>query len=260
MKRKPGQAPCRLGGRSVLVTRPIHQADALCEAIAEAGGRPVRFPTLEISGPADPAAVQQQMERAAAYQLLIFISANAVEYAFDLLPDSLPLAQQIAAVGSATAAALRERGLDPTLVPADHFDSESLLALPQLQAMQGKRVLIIRGNGGRELLADTLRQRGASVDYAEVYQRRLPVRSADNLIAGWSRLVDIVTVTSREVFDNLLKMLGEAGLPLLQQTPLVVVSERLAEHAASRGCGHIQLATNASDQALLDALCELADD
>ena len=73
-------------------------------------------------------------------------------------------------------------------------------------------------------------------------------------------MVDMVIVTSREVFDNLLILLGDAGLPAVQETPLVVVSERLAEHARSRGCRHIHLAANASDPALLDALCELADD
>ncbi len=254
------QTGCRLAGRGVLVTRPAHQADGLCELIADAGGRPIRFPTLEITGPADPAGVRKQLAHAGDYTLLIFISANAVDYAFDLLPDDLPIDQQIAAVGTATAAALAERGLDATLVPAERFDSESLLALPPLQDMRGQRVLIIRGNGGRELLADTLRQRGATVDYAEVYRRHRPARSATNLIAGWSRLVDVVTVTSREIFDNLLAMLGEEGLPLLQDTPLVVVSKRLAEHAAQHGCRDIHPAAGANDAALLDALCELADD
>lgn len=260
MSPRGGKPPCNLGGRGVLVTRPAHQADALCELIAGAHGRPIRFPTLEITGAADPATVKAQLAHAADYQLLVFVSANAVAYAFDLLPDSLPLDQQVAAVGRATCRALSECGLDPTLVPDDRFDSEALLALPQLQDMRGKRVLILRGNGGRELLAETLRQRGAEVDYAEVYRRQRPKRSARNLIDGWSRMVDMVIVTSREVFDNLLILLGDAGLLAVQETPMVVVSERLAEHARSRGCRHIHLAANASDPALLDALCELADD
>lgn len=261
MSAKAGKkGSCHLLGLGILVTRPAHQADGLCELIAEAHGRPIRFPALEIAGPADPAALRRQLAAAGDYQLLIFISANAVEHAFELLPDSLPADQQIAAVGNATARALAERGLEPTLVPPQRFDSEGLLTLPDLQDMKGKRVLILRGNGGRELLADTLRERGAEVDYAEVYRRLLPQRSAQNLVRGWDRMVDMVSVTSAEVLDNLFTLLGDEGAERLRQTPLIVVSERLAEHARARGCRRLQLAAGAGDQALLDAMCELADD
>ena len=264
MSHKSGKAgatrPCNLLGLGILVTRPAHQADPLCDLIAEAHGRPIRCPPLEIDGPADPQAAKARLARAGDYPLLIFVSANAVQHSFDLLPDDLPADQQVAAIGSATAKALTDCGLDPTLVPAEQFDSEGLLALPELQDMTGKRVLILRGNGGRELLADSLRERGAEVDYAEVYQRLLPQRSAQNLIRGWDKMVDIVSVTSRDILDNLFTLLGEEGAELLQNTPLIVVSERLAEHARTRGCRHLHLAAGATDPALLDAMCELADD
>lgn len=249
--------PCHLQGLGVLVTRPAEQAARLGEAIEAAHGRPLLFPCVEIAGPADPAAVKTQLARAGDYQLLIFVSANAVKHAFELLPDSLPGDQQIAAVGAATAAALADCGLDPTLVP-ERQDSEGLLALPELADMRGKRVLILRGNGGRELLADTLRERGAEVDYAEVYRRLIPKRSAANLVAGWDNWIDAVVVTSSEVLDNLITLLGEAGTARLQQTPLVVVSERLAEYARGRGCRTLYLAAGADDRALLARLCELA--
>ena len=251
------KAPCHLQGLGVLVTRPIEQAQRLGEAIEAAHGRPLIFPCVEIAGPADPAAVKAQLKQAGSYDLLIFISVNAVNYAFPLLPDSLPLSQQVAAVGAATAAQLEDYGLEPTLVP-ERFDSEGLLALPGLTDMAGKRVLILRGNGGRELLADSLRERGAQVDYAEVYQRLIPQRSAANLVAGWDKWIDAVTVTSAEILDNLFTLLGEAGAAKLQQTPLIVVSERLAEHARQRGCRTLYLAADAGDPALLKALCELA--
>jgi uroporphyrinogen-III synthase len=252
-----GKPPCHLQGLGVLVTRPAAQAERLGEAIEAAHGRPILFPCVEIAGPADPAAVQAQLQRAGDCQLLLFVSANAVDYAFALLPDTLPASQQIAAIGDATAARLAHYGLDATLVP-QRFDSEGLLALPELADMSGQRVLILRGNGGRELLADTLRARGATVDYAEVYQRLLPQRSATNLVAGWERWIDAVTVTSAEILDNLITLLGEAGTTKLQQTPLVVVSERLAEHARQCGCRKLYLAANAGDDAVLRALCELA--
>jgi uroporphyrinogen-III synthase len=249
--------PCHLQGLGVLVTRPAETAARLGEAIEAAHGRPILFPAVEITGPADPAATREQLKQAGRYDLLIFVSRNAVGFGFDLLPDTLPASQQVAAVGASTAAALEDCGLEPTLVP-ERFDSEGLLAMSQLSDMTGKRVLILRGNGGRELLADTLRERGAEVDYAEVYRRLVPARSAANLLKGWDNWVDVVTITSGEILDNLITLLGEDGIASLQQTPLVVVSERIAEQARARGCRRLYLAANATDEALLKALCELA--
>jgi uroporphyrinogen-III synthase len=249
-------SPCHLQGLGVLVTRPAEQGQRLGEAIEAAHGRPILFPCVEIAGPADPAAARDRLQQAGEYDLLIFVSVNAVQHAFPLLPDSLPADQQIAAVGAATAARLANYGLDATLVP-ERFDSEGLLALAALAEMQDRRVLILRGSGGRELLGDTLRARGARVDYAEVYQRLLPKRSAANLVSGWQRWVDAVVVTSIEILDNLFTLLGEAGAAKLQQTPLVVISERLASHARERGCRKLFLAANAGDDAVLEILCEL---
>ncbi len=249
--------PCHLQGLGVLVTRPAEQAQRLGEAIEAAHGSPILFPCVEIAGPADPAAVADQLKGAGRYDLLIFVSANAAQYAFDLLPDTLPASQQIAAIGAATAQRLDALGLEATLVP-ERFDSEGLLARPELADMTGKRVLVLRGNGGRETLAETLRSRGAEVAYAEVYQRLIPKRSAENLVKGWDNWVDAVVVTSAEVLDNLITLLGDAGLAKLQRTPLVVISARLAAHARARGCRKPHLAAQASDPAVLKALCELA--
>lgn len=249
--------PCHLQGLGVLVTRPAEAAARLGEAVETAHGRPILFPAVEIAAAAEPEAVRTQLKQAGRYDLLIFVSRNAVEYGFDLLPDTLPASQQVAAVGASTAAALEDCGLEPTLVP-QRYDSEGLLELPQLADMTGKRVLILRGNGGRELLADTLRERGAEVDYAEVYRRLIPQRSAANLVKGWENWIDVVVVSSGEILDNLVQMLGDDGLAKLQQTPLVVVSERIAEQARTRGLRKLHLAANATDDAILAALCELA--
>lgn len=244
----------------MLVTRPAQQSDGLCELIEAARGRPVRYPTLSILGPADKHAARAALKIASRADLLVFVSANAVRYAFGLLPDQLPLDIDIAAVGSTTATALRDAGLDPTLVPA-RMDSEGLLALPALQAVAGRRVVLLRGNGGRELLADTLRERGAEVSEVEVYRRDLPDRPAGtaNLVAHWTQLVDAVTATSNAILDNLFTLLGEPGAAQLRATPLVVVSQRMAEHALAQGCESVHLATSARDDDLLDALCALVD-
>lgn len=251
---------CDLAGMSVLVTRPEQQAIGLCEAIQVARGRPVRFPALEILGPKDKQAVRATFAGLATIDLLVFISANAVRYAFPQMPDNIPLDLEIAAVGAATARALEECGLEPTVVPSGSMDSEGLLAMPQLQAVDGKRIMIVRGNGGREILKQTLEQRGATVDYCEVYRCRIPQRNAGNLIRNWSQMVEVVTVSSGQILDNLFTLLGEAGAPLLQETPLLVVSTRIAEHAAERGCKIIYVADSATDRDVVLSLCEIGRD
>ncbi len=250
--------PCDLGGLSVLITRPAEQAADFAEMVAAARGRPVRFPVLEILGPADKQAVRRQLADLPAVDLLIFVSANAVRYAFPQMPDHIPLELRIAAVGRATARALEEVGLDPTLIPASRFDSEGLLALPELRDVSGWRILIVRGDGGREHLRETLEARGARVEYVEVYRRRIPQRNPANLIGHWDSLVDVVTVTSGQILDNLFTLLGEEGTPLLQDTPLVVPGRRVAELAAARGCARVIVARSAMDADMLAALCELA--
>lgn len=252
------EPPCDLAGLSVLVTRPAQQSEGLCELIEAARGRPVRFPTIEILGPADKQAARAELKAGGRADILIFVSANAVQYAFPLLPEQLPLDVDIAAVGSTTARALDACGLTPTLVP-EHMDSEGLLALPGLRSVAGRRIVILRGNGGRELIATTLRERGAQVSQVEVYRRVLPRRqaSAANLVRGWPQLAQVVTATSNAILDNLFTLLGDGGAALLQNTPLVVVSERMAEHAAGRGCKRVHVARSARDTDLLAALCEI---
>jgi uroporphyrinogen-III synthase len=250
--------PCDLAGLSVLVTRPAHQSEDLCELIQAAHGRPVRFPTIEILGPADKGAARAELRGAGGADVLIFVSANAVQYAFPLLPEQLPLDVDIAAVGTATARALSDSGLDPTLVP-ERMDSEGLLALPGLQTVGGKSIFILRGDGGRELLPDTLRKRGAEVHVVEVYRRVLPERqaAAANLVRGWEQLVHVVVATSNAIVDNLYTMLGGEGARRLQTTPIVVVSQRMAKYVIERGCEHVHVANSATDADLLATLCEV---
>ena len=253
--------PCNLAGLSVLVTRPAYQSDGLCELIQTAHGRPVRFPALEILGPSDKQAARRALAAAGTADLLIFVSANAVQFAFPLLPAQLPVDVDIAAVGTATAHALEAKGLEPTLVP-QRMDSEGLLQLPALQSVRGKSVFILRGNGGRELLSETLRERGAEVRQVEVYRRQVPQRAgaAANLVRNWSQLAQAVTATSNMILDSLFDLLGEAGAQLLCTTPLVVVSQRMAEHALKRGCENVYVAASATDADLLATLCEINDD
>jgi len=256
-KKADARPPCNLGGLSVLITRPAEQSAPLAEAISNAHGRPITFPALEILGPKDKHSARAQLAKLHSIDLLIFVSANAVRYAFPLMPDKIPLDLQIAAVGKATAKALDEYGLEATLVPDSSMDSEGLLALPQLQDVAGRHIVIVRGNGGRELIRETLEERGARVEYVEVYRRQIPNRNPANLIANWEQMVEAVTITSGQILENLFTLLGEEGSRALKKTPMVVVSERIAEQAAALGCQIVYLADSAMDTDLLTSLCEI---
>lgn len=254
-------APCTLGGYGVLVTRPAAQAEGLCELIRAAGGNPIPFPTLEIGPVADPGPARGLLGQR--WDLMVFVSRNAVALARDLLPESpgsetWPQARLLCAIGRATAQALQAAGRAPDLVPAERFDSETLLTLPQLQELDGARVLIVRGQGGRALMGRILAGRGAEVHYAEVYRRLCPQTDPADLLGRWAAEVHLITATSDEVLLNLHHILGPRGLPLALATPLVVVSERTAETARGIGYREVRVAEQAADAAILAALCDLA--
>ncbi len=247
----------RLNGLGVLVTRPAHQSQPLCELIRTAGGRPLCFPALEILPPRRGGAAQELLRGLEGFELAIFVSPNAVRYGLRMLQDAggLPGGLELAAVGEATAGALADAGYPPPLVPAKRYDSEAMLASPRLKRVEGQRIMIIRGEGGRALLGDALRQRGAEVVYAEVYRRACPDARADDLVTRWAE-IDVVTATSNEILDNLVRLFGPVHRPLLQKTPLLVISEGMQTHARHLGFQRTLRAKRASDRAIVEALIE----
>ena len=255
---KPDSERPELRGLGVLVTRPIHQSQPLCELIRSAGGRPLCFPALEILPPRRPESVRELLRGLEEYDLAIFISPNAVRYGLRIIQElgGLPPGLELAAVGEATARSLAEAGYPPSLVPAERYDSEALLRVPRLTHVSGQRLMIIRGEGGRARLGQVLRQRGADLDYAEVYRRACPDARADDLAGRWSE-IDVVTATSNDILDNLVHLFGPAHRSLLQKTPLLVISERMQNHARRLGFQKPLRARRASDGAILQALNEL---
>ncbi len=248
-----------LAGIHVLVTRPPQQAGRLAELIERDGGVAIRFPVVEIAEPADSAALLAIIDRLGEFDLAIFISPNAVAKAMNLVRARrrhLPQDLRIACVGSGSARELRHFGVENVLAPAARFDSEGLLELPELGDVAGQRVVIFRGEGGRELLGNTLRDRGARVEYAECYRRVRPDADIGPLLRLWARgAVDIVTVTSVEGLRNLYDMLGKLGRSWLIKTPIIVVSRRIAEACHELGFKNaVIVAGAASDEAILDAI------
>lgn len=245
----------------VMVTRPRQQAGPLIEELEAAGANPWSFPLLEITPRTSPQ-LDQLISQLEQYDIAIFISPNAVRYGIDAVrqhrawPDSL----QLATIGKGSAQELESRlGRAADIVPATGNDSEALLKTPALQNINGKRILIFRGQNGRELLADTLRARGAEVDYAEVYERHRPdVDPAPLNAALQSEAIDVILITSNEALENLLSMVAAANLETLYRIPLVVIHPRQAERALQAGFRYNPiLAHDGSVSAIIEALTSL---
>lgn len=243
----------------VLVTRPTDQAVSLCCLLEQHGAKPIRFPTLAIQAPENPVAAKNIIARLDDYDMAVFISANAVEWAFRLIGEHIPPALKLVVIGKASARALRKLGFEPDITPLHTFNSEALLELPRMNDVSGQRIVIFRGQEGRGLLREVLQKRGAQVDYAEVYQRIRPLQDPAPLIESWKRgKIHAVTVTSNESLQNLFDMLGSEGQRWLCHTPLVVVSERARDLAHELGFQQpVEVSVEASDQAIIDALLKL---
>ena len=256
MAREPTPA---LAGLRVLVTRPRHQSVDLEARIEALGGTAIAFPVIDILPVRDSRAARDIMSKLDEFSLVIFVSPNAVEQALALV-DSAPLEARVAAVGESSAAALERAGFHPVLRPSRGASSEALLALPELSAgaIAGTRVLIVRGEGGRQLLGCTLSKRGARVTYAEVYRRAKPDVDAHGIVAqGQDAGIDVIVVTSVQGLDNLFEMLGEGGRGWLERAGYVVISERVAAHAHELGVrDEPMVAARADDDAFIDALIE----
>ena len=150
-----------LAGVGVLVTRPARQAAGLVAQLAALGAKPIVFPAIVILPPADPAPLARAHAALGTYDAAIFVSANAAEYG---APGRWPAHVVAYATGPGSAAALVAVGVSNVRIPDTTFDSDGLLALPDLANLQGKRIAIFRGEGGRDRLGEALRARGAHVD------------------------------------------------------------------------------------------------
>ena len=245
----------RLSGVRVLVTRPEPAAERLAEAFAGEGAVPIRVPAIAIAPMADTASAERLRERLSGVAVVVFTSVNAVEGWFGLAPGVPPggLPPVALAVGRATAEALRARRVGGVRTPAGRFDSEGLLACPELDAqrVRGRLVAIVKGEGGRGLLARELRRRGAEVIEADVYRRKAPERLAA-MLDGVREPIDAVTVTSAEALDNLLGA-GPRIAPWLARRLLVTAGERVAGIARARNLSRITVADGADGASIVEA-------
>lgn len=249
-------SPCialNLANLGIVITRPWQQAEGLASLIKRAGGHPILFPLLEIVGLEDYSAFDHTVAELDDYDWAIFISSNAVQQGVARLLSlrALPKNVRFAAIGPTTAAELAKFGVTDVLTPHNRFDSESLLALPEMQDVANKRIMIFRGVGGREVLANTLKARGAKVNLAECYRRINPSQDASPLKDLWqSGRLHAIVITSSEALRNLIALNAGAWL---YTVPVFVNHPRIAE-AAIAECLQAVLTNSSNDEELLSAI------
>ncbi|WP_199055528.1 uroporphyrinogen-III synthase [Aquitalea sp. ASV15] len=236
-------------GRRILVARPAAQSGRLLTLLADAGWQGQAFPVMDIQPLA--AALARLPQQAAQADWLFFVSPSAIDIAWPALQQQ-PLKARLACVGQASAGRLARLSGQDILFPTAGSDSEALLALPQLADVAGQHWLIVRGQGGRALLADTLCARGAQVSLAEIYQR------VDGR-PDWRLLdegpPDAMVITSSEMAEQLFRLAGPARAGTLQCLLYCVPHPRIAERLQALGATRI-VTTRADDDALVAGLRE----
>jgi len=250
-------SPPLLTGVGVLVTRPEQQAANLCRLLESHGAAAIRFPGMSICE--HPARRTRLLQLAARpdFDVIIFISANAVRFGAEFLAQRRDLA--IAAVGPATARALNQAGYRVSIVADEGFDSEHLLAHPRFAKLAGARILVVKGSGGRNHLEQELTLRGAQVETAAVYERRAPFPAAASLSTLAERFeaggIQLITATSLEIAMNLFALAHGGLRTYFENARWVAPSERVCAGIGALGARRpVIRANSAEDQELVDAI------
>ena len=221
-----------LKGVGVLVTRPRAQAAELVAAIQKSGGNAVQFPVIEIVPRAESEIALEAASLGEA-DIAVFVSRNAVAHGLSHVTSIMT-----ASTGPSTAAAIEAAGGTVDITPQGGYDSESLLAEAPLNDVAGKQVIIVRGDDGRELLADTLRERGATVSYLSVYERFRP-KIDPQLLAEVESLwhdgkLHAITVMSVASLTNLIALLPGVSNQQFENMALVTPAARVIKEALDR--------------------------
>lgn len=238
----------------IVITRPEHQAQELSKKLLKVGGCPIHFPLIEIKPNIGLAFVNQQLDALPDYDLIIFVSANAVEQSLNYINPKNLSSAKIASVGKKTAQTLSEQGVDTDFCPEQIFNSEALFAIPELQQFaKGKKIAIIRGEGGREHLRESLLKIGASVDYIDVYKRSYPQKDIQTIKNFWSRgELDIILLTSASSVSHFFKLAENE--PWTNELTLLLGSQRMQQEIPEGFRGKILIADDPSDETLFKKL------
>ncbi len=248
----------RLEGLGVVVTRPRNAGEPLAAALSREGAKTWLLPALAIEDLEPQPALQALLAGISRFDMAIFVSANAVEKGLAMAARFAPWppAIAIAAIGEATAQALRNSGHVNVISPPDRHDSEGLLALPQLRDARGRNIIVFRGEGGRERLKEALEERGATVTYAECYRRVRPDVDPTPVVTALSRgEVHAVSVLSGETLGNFVAMIG-AGTERLADVALVVPHAAVGARPEARRFARVFVAEHGAE-GLIEALTRI---
>jgi len=246
------KAQHRFEGATIVITRPVGGGATLARAVAAGGGRPLLLPGLALRALATDTA-RAALDALSRNHIAIFTSPAAVRFAFRFCPSLRVTRGSAFALGAGTARALGRHDIDAT-IPESRSDSEGLLALRALSHLRGRRVALIGAPGGRNLVAPTLRRRGATVATIHVYRRaapRLTQRHFDALDAAPDPLITLVS--SGEALTNLISLVPARLIERMRGQIIVVSSARLVASAREHAFEEIVLARSAAPRDLLAA-------
>ncbi|MBB5191912.1 uroporphyrinogen-III synthase [Silvimonas terrae] len=243
-----------LTGQRVWVTRPANQAQTLIEGLRSAGALPVSLPLLEIAPPVDLAPLDAALAELPQTDLVIFVSPSAMDAVMARWHQPWPAKVPVAVVGPGSERRALEYGMADVIAPARQFDSEGLLAEPRLHTLAGRKVLLFRGDGGRDILPAGLRERGAQLTLVSAYRRLPPAFDNARLGAELDAGCDAAVVSSSEAAHYLFTQFEASYRKRLQSvlyfTPHPRIAAALAEHGATR-----IVATEAGDAGIVTSLC-----
>lgn len=243
---------------SILVTRPDKAGNTLKNLLIAQQINAYWHPLIElVPSLTDPHQLNEKISQADA---IIFISQQAVEHTSALLNKASlrwPTTPSYLAIGKSTADKLSQYSQANVIYPSV-ADSEHLLKLPELAALKHKKVLIVRGSKGRELIYDTLNKKGAKVDYLQVYSRKIIKFNTEKTFSLWKSLsIDTIIITSSEQLTILLNQLTKEQTNWLIRCRLIVPSERIRSDALNQGFHNVINANGADNQSLIQALLAL---
>ncbi|AZN37292.1 uroporphyrinogen-III synthase [Iodobacter ciconiae] len=243
-----------LSGLRLWVTRPSQQAADLVNLLHAAGAEVLPLPLLEIAPPADLAPLQFALANIGQFDLAVFISPSALDAVFARLPGPWPQNLPVAVVGPGSERRARALGVQDIICPASQFDSEGLLQEARMQSLAGKKLVLFRGNGGRELLPSALQERGALLTLITAYQRQPPRFDLDHLTSQLDRGCDGIIISSSEAAQHLFQLAGGEALQALQSRIYFVPHPRIAQTLIALGAKQIEL-TDAGDSGILHGIC-----
>jgi len=249
-----------MNGLRVLNTRPAHQSQHLTEKLIAWGAQAISFPTIEIKT-SDACQNKHNIHNTISeYDIALFVSQNAVQHAFKVIDAKhLPAVLKIGVIGKGSLESLSRFGIKANDMPNKTYNSEGLLSSELLNNVNEKNIIIFRGQAGRNLLGDTLQERGAKVTYCEVYQRRIPDINLDDYAQAFKHKLNIALFTSSEGLLNAFKMLKPIDADKLLQTPWLLISERMKKTAYDLGHNSdIIIAQQASDDGIMSTLKQWA--